>query len=276
MRLHPLASILIAVLFFAQQAVDLPPAGATQLTGTIREERVVTPQAMVREQVTGGLYGMVLDVQGKPLPGVTVGVPDRGLYTKTGAEGRFSLPAVTAGPYIISFTKPGYAPRSMGWDDGMAAPLTAYLKKTGKTVVLDDQLRHLGDGSYSPWSANAGQFQKPSEGAAFVRKFRLDGDVSGKTVHLKIGSVIGLDTQQAHLTGQSGFHRVSSPLEVRLNGQMVGRIGLNGDGQQLTLPTRHLSIHGINVLEIRTGFQVPDGQYVDYDDIELMFLTLEF
>ena len=243
---------------------------AEQITGSVQMETRLPQTALP----CPGIAGEVRDAARNPLADVTVAAPDVGLVTRTGDDGRFCLPGGLPAPLILSFRKPGHAPATFGWDGTRSGGmLSVRLQKAAAAVVLDDELRHLGDGSFSPYSAAAGQFRRRADGVRLQRRFQLPA--GAKTATLHIGAIIGLDTQIAHQRGESAARRVGSPLEVWLNGRPVAQIASNGDNHRISLPTEVLA-PGSNNLEIRAGYQMPDGRYVDYDDMELMLLMLEF
>ena len=222
--------------------------------------------------------GMITDAEsGQPLSGVTVWVPDWQYSTQTRPDGSFTLPArPVSKPLIVSVGKTGYAPASATLDgdrlSGSGPFQLSLQREAGHVVVLDNQIHHLGDGSYAPDSAGAARFEAASEGPVLTRQFRLHNGATPRD--LCIGSISGLDTMAAHTAGQSNFHRASSPMTVYLNGQPIGQIALNGDGERIPLPPNLLIGNGVNTIEIRTGYQTPNGR-IDYDDMELMMLTLE-
>ncbi len=212
------------------------------------------------------------------LGGVTVTVPQIGYTGETAPDGSFQLPELPAQPLIVGFSKPGYVPQTATLDaDWQSSGRTLHiaLTETRNTLVIDNQIRHLGDNSYSPVSAGAERFRRAAEGPVITRQF-VTPPASGPMVYLEIGSVIGLDTEAAHRLGQSAFHRTSTPMLVKVNGELLTHITANGDGQRVAIPRALLRDGMLNTLEIRTGYQSPDGISVDFDDIELMLLTLQF
>lgn len=89
-----------------------------------------------------------------------------------------------------------------------------------------------------------------------------------------IGSVIGLDTKLAKEMGQNRIASVySSPAEVFFNGQKIGELNINGDNQEIVIPKN--LIHMTNEVTIRTGKNLFQHAYVDYDDIELANIRVE-
>ena len=89
-----------------------------------------------------------------------------------------------------------------------------------------------------------------------------------------IGTVIGLDTKLAKEMGQNRIASVySSPAEIFFNGQKIGELNINGDNQEILIP-RNL-IRPTNEVTVRTGKNLFQHAYVDYDDIELANLRIE-
>ena len=93
-------------------------------------------------------------------------------------------------------------------------------------------------------------------------------------VVLVIGTVIGLDTRLAKEMGQNRItHVYSSPAEVIFNGQKIGELAINGDNQEILIPKN--LIQPDNEVTIRTGKNLFQHAYIDYDDIELANLRIE-
>ena len=67
----------------------------------------------------------------------------------------------------------------------------------------------------------------------------------------------------------------SSPPEVFFNGSKIAEIQLNGDGQRIKIPNNLLRAGQINEVTIRTGRNLQQTAYIDYDDIEFMNLTIQ-
>jgi len=246
-------------------------SGILQASVSYKASPVPPQPAQAREAF---INGTIVDDHHQPLSGVTVWVPDWQTSAVTRDDGTFTLPARAGKAAIASIQKPGYTPASATLDtDRLAgAPFKLSLRKGDSgTIVLDNQLRHLGDGLYTANSAGAAQFRGNTQGASFHRQFRLHAGALPRS--LGIGSVIGLDTAMARQAGQSRFHKTSSPVTVLLNGRIIGYIGLNGDGHRLPIPPDALIANGLNTLEIQTGHRT--DYTLDYDDIELMVVTLE-
>ena len=95
-----------------------------------------------------------------------------------------------------------------------------------------------------------------------------------KQAVIVFGSVIGLDTKLAKELGQNAIVSVySSPVEIIFNGQKIGELNMNGDNQQIVIPNG--LIKGNNDLTIRTGKNLFQYNYIDYDDMEFANLRIE-
>ena len=67
----------------------------------------------------------------------------------------------------------------------------------------------------------------------------------------------------------------SSPPEVYFNGSKLAEIPLNGDGQRIRIPNNLLRPGQMNEVTIRTGRNLKQTAYIDYDDIEFMNLSIQ-
>ncbi|MGE0200927.1 MAG: carboxypeptidase regulatory-like domain-containing protein [Candidatus Melainabacteria bacterium] len=259
----------------------LPSGHAELLTGGVRQ------QVLYDNAHEHALNGRVVSQQsGQPLSDVLVSLPDLGVSARTDADGGFILPVMPTQPTIISLSRKGYVPHAETLEyhalQDVDTSLEFRLKTLEQTVVLDDELRHLGDNTYSKKSAGARRFKLGRDSQPVLQKpFILPGSFrealgSVDRVVLEVGTIIGLDTREAQRQGQSHFSHSASPMIVRLNGRVIGHIALNGDSHQIMVDKRLLLPSGINMLEIATGYHYPDGQRIDYDDIELMVITLAY
>jgi hypothetical protein len=95
-------------------------------------------------------------------------------------------------------------------------------------------------------------------------------------VTVKIGSIHGINTPEAHAAGQSQANFVSSPAVIKLNGVKVGYIYTDGDAVQVQVPQSVLRRNGFNVLQIEAGFYFLPGNRIAYDELELQQLALLF
>lgn len=277
--------LLVPAFFSTGLAQSMHPA---QLSGSSGESAPVVLPTVLQGSVRQTIYDVPVSYQtaptgfgqvvramdGQPAAGVTVRIPALRWGTLSDAQGRFQLPALPSQPVIAMLEKEGFRPASVTLDRNSLAqkPLLARLEHAGGALLIDSEIHHLGDGSYAPGSAGAGEFRRQANGPVLRRSFVMPAKPRG-TEMLEIGSVLGLDTLDAHRHGQSRFHRASTNMRVLLNGRLVGELSLNGDRRRLPIPAGLLQ-NGVNTLEIQTGFQSPDGVSIDFDDVELTLLSL--
>ena len=135
---------------------------------------------------------------------------------------------------------------------------------------------HLGDGSFSDNSANAFELTSNTIGPFYTKKFTLRHLNFNKPIYIVIGSIIGIDTLTARTMGQNKRpNAYASPPEIYFNGNKISEIQINGDGQKIKIPPSLIYKNGTNELTIKTGRNLMQTSYVDYDDIEFMNLTIE-
>ncbi len=257
------------------------PASAPVLQGGVKE----TAQSNLasRAYPENAFEGLVVSAEnGQALGEVRISIPAIGYQAYTGSDGRFELPPLPQTPVIVAFERRGYVPKSLTLNSARLAqaPKRVVLHQSRNTLVLDTEIRHLGDNSYSPASSGANRFrQGNTEGPVLRRQFSLQhlpiSALSSNPAVLEIGSVIGLDTVAAHQQGQSRFHRASTPMQIRLNGQVIGLVETNGDALRFPVHPDLLNYQGVNTLEIATGVKISNENTPDYDDMELMLLTLK-
>ena len=56
---------------------------------------------------------------------------------------------------------------------------------------------------------------------------------------------------------------------------MIAELNLNGDNQQIKIPKNLIRYNDTNQLTIKSGKNLFQTAYIDYDDIELMNLFIE-
>lgn len=213
-----------------------------------------------------------------PISGAKISLPQDGYSTYTDSNGNFQLNADIAGQTVLSVEKPGYKPFSLTVNQALASkPIILGIQKaTPKDITIETHMFHLGDNSYSELSANAGEFKVKSVGPYYSKYFKLPEVVPGSKVTLVIGSIIGIDTMLAKSMGQN---RVSSAYasapEVYFNGKKIAEIEINGDGQRVNIPSTLIKPNQKNEVTIKTGRNMTQTAYVDYDDIEFMNLSIE-
>lgn len=227
-----------------------------------------------KEIVIGG--NSVVDAQTNlPIKGAKISLPLDKYYTKTDEQGHFELNAKISGPTVLSIEKEGYKPFSLTIEklDSKTPLVLAIEKSTLKDIILDSQMFHLGDNSFSPNSANAGEFQIKSIGPYYTKNFNISKTTSQAA--LIIGSIIGVDTKMAKVMGQNKIvNTYSSPVEIFFNGVKISEIHVNGDGQRIKLPSNLIKAGLSNQITIKTGRNM-FLETLDYDDIEIMNISLE-
>lgn len=225
-----------------------------------------------------GRHKVVDSATNAPISGAKVSLPQENYKTYTDSDGRFSLGENVKGQTVMSVEKPGYKPFSMTLDKNSAShPIILGIEKsTPQDVIVETNMFHLGDNSYSDLSANAGEFQVKSIGPYYSKDFKIPSIASGSKVNLIIGSIIGVDTLMAKSLGQNKVtNAYASPPEVYFNGNKIADIQVNGDRQKIKIPYNLIKQNQMNEVTIKTGRNVTQTAYVDYDDIEFMNLSIE-
>ena len=205
-------------------------------------------------------------------------LPKENYSTRTDSDGYFELDTRINGATIMSVQKDKYKPFSVTiTDKALSAPLVLGIEKSNADeMVLDRGMYHLGDNNFSDLSANAGQFRMESIGPFYTKRFTLKNLKINKPIYLVIGSIIGIDTDMARSIGQNRITTAfASPPEVFFNGNKISEIQINGDGQKIKIPPSLLRKDQVNEVTIKTGRNVIQTAYIDYDDIEFMNLLLE-
>ena len=213
-----------------------------------------------------------------PVAGAKVSLPKQNYTTYTDNQGAFNLNANIKDPTIMSVEKDGYRPFSLTIDEKIAAkPIIVGIEKSNvQDVIISSEMFHLGDDNFSANSANSGEFRGKSIGPFYSKTFMIAANALSKTNYLVIGSIIGIDTFMAKSMKQNSIiHSFSSPPEVYFNGSKIAEIQLNGDGQRVKIPNNLLKPGQINEITIRTGRNLKQTAYIDYDDIELMNLSIQ-
>lgn len=228
-----------------------------------------------------GLLGKNRVVDSKthaPIGGARVTLPQDNYQTYTDSNGNFSLNADVNSQTLMSVEKPGYKPFSVTLDEKLASrPLVLNIEKsTPKDITLETNMFHLGDNSFSELSANAGDFQVQAVGPYYSKDFKFPSIAQGTKVSLIIGSVIGIDTLMAKTMGQNKVAKAyASPPEVYFNGHKIAELQVNGDREKVKIPYSLIKQNQMNEVTIKTGRNLMQTAYVDYDDIEFMNLSIE-
>ena len=233
----------------------------------------------VEKNGISGHFNQVIDSQTKnPVSQADIALPSRGYKTRTDNQGRFSLGAKVDAPTIMSVQKDGYKPFSLTVDkNSMSKPIVIGIEKTNPhDIIIDKDMYHIGDDNYSANSANADEFRIKAIGPFYTKNFKIGNLPPNEDVYLVIGSVIGIDTKMARDMGQSRVTTTyASPPQIFFNGNMIAELNLNGDNQQIKIPRSIIRINGNNQLTIKSGKNLFQMAYIDYDDIELMNLFIE-
>ena len=215
---------------------------------------------------------------GEGVSGARVSLPKQRVSTYTDKEGYFELNTQIDGTSILSVQKENYKPYSVTISEKtLSAPLVVGIEKSNvNELVIDSNMYHLGDNSYSDLSANAGEFRMASIGPFYTKRFILKNVKYNKPLYIVIGSIIGIDSEMARAIGQNKISTAfSSPPEVYFNGNMISEIQINGDGQKIKIPPALIHKNQVNEITIRTGRNLMQTSHVDFDDIEFMNLLVE-
>lgn len=215
---------------------------------------------------------------GRGIGGAKITLPKQNYQTKTNKDGYFELDTTINSPSIISVEKDKYKPYTMTIDkDSASKPLVVGIEKSSAAdISIDLNMHHLGDNTYSELSANAEEFRGDSTGPFYTKNFMLRNINLSKPVYLVIGSIMGIDTLMARTMGQNKYpNSYASPPEVYFNGNKIAEIQINGDGQKIKIPSSLVKKNQQNEVTIKTGRNLMQTSYVDYDDIEFMNLMIE-
>ena len=205
-------------------------------------------------------------------------MPKQNYSTQTDSNGFFELNTHVNGSTIMSVQKENYKPFSITLNEqALSAPIVIGIEKSNANgLVLDSNMYHLGDNNYSELSANAGEFRMTSMGPFYTKRFTLKNIKANKPLYLVIGSIIGIDTNLARSIGQNKISNAfASPPEVFFNGNLISEVQINGDGQKIKIPPALIRRNSVNEVTIKTGRNLMQTAYVDYDDIEFMNLFIE-
>lgn len=243
-----------------------------------------TQTTVLAEALTGGVSTVgtgnkVVDAKtNAPIANAQVSLPKEGFKTKTDQNGNFLLDAHFIGDTIMSVKKDGYRPFSLTINEQIASkPMVLGIQKSNATdVVIESEMLHLGDNNFSSDSANAGEFKVKAIGPFFTKAFKMSANTLSKNNFLVIGSIIGIDTAMAKAMRQNSIkNSFSSAPEVYFNGTKIAEIQLNGDNQKIKLPNNLIRPNLPNEVTIATGKNLMQRSYIDYDDIELMNISIQ-
>ena len=212
-----------------------------------------------------------------PIEGVLIKVPAQNYQTRTEKDGTFKLKTNINSPTIMSVEKSGYKPFSMTLKDEGGTPIQVAIEKTTPhDIIVDTDMIHIGDNSFSSRSANASEFSLHSSGPFYSKDFKIKLLNAGEELFLVIGSIIGIDTIEAQRMGQSHvLTAYSSPPEIFFNGNKISEIKINGDNQKIKIPFNLIKQNNSNNLTIKTGRNLYKTSAIDFDDIEFANILFE-
>ena len=205
-------------------------------------------------------------------------LPKQNYTTQSDSNGYFELNTQINGTTIMSIQKKDYKPFSVTINEkNLSSPIVIGIEKTNADgMILDNNMYHLGDNRFSELSANAGEFRMESIGPFYTKRFTLKNVKFNKPIYLVIGSIIGIDTNLARTIGQNQItNAFASAPEIYFNGNKISEIQINGDGQKIKVPPVLIKKGQTNEVTIKTGRNLMQTAYVDYDDIEFMNLFIE-
>ncbi len=210
-----------------------------------------------------------------------ISIPQKNYHTYTDANGNFELPPIPLlknEPMILNVEKEGYRPFSLTINNGSSlAPLKIEIAQSeAMDIVIESEILHLGDNSFSKNSANASDFKLKSSGPYYSKDFIMTQNAKNSTNYLIIGSVVGLDTKLAKAMGQNKIRTAaySTPAEIFFNGNKIGELNINGDNQRIKIPRSLILADKPNQVTIKTGQNTLQQDHIDYDDIEIMNLSI--
>ncbi len=253
---------ILVLIFF----INLLPVGAAVMEGGVSKTGMGNTSRIVDSDTN------------TPVSGARVSIPKENFSTITDSSGAFNLNIKINDPTIMSVEKEGYRPFSLTIDEKVASKpiVVGIVKSNVQDVIISSEMFHLGDDNFSANSANSSEFKAKSIGPFYSKSFMIAANALSKKNYLVIGSIIGVDTLIARSLRQNAVvNSFSSPPEVYFNGAKIAEIQLNGDGQRIMIPNRLLKPNQMNEVTIRTGRNMKQTAYIDYDDIEFMNLFIQ-
>lgn len=232
----------------------------------------------VQKQEVYKMNTIVDKASGSAVSDAIVSVPNKGYMTHSDSSGKFELPPNLSPPFVLSVKKRGYQPFSLTVHSYGDTPFNLeILKSAANKIAIESDTFHLGDNSFSESSANAGDFRVKSSGVFYQKSIFVKSLNAGESVVLTLGSLIGVDTQEAKRLRQTKVvDAYSSPVRVFLNGNEIGHFKINGDNQKIYIPKTFVRQNANNVIKIVAGINQTQSDYTDYDDFEFTNLFLEY
>lgn len=212
----------------------------------------------------------------KSLSGAKISIPELNYTTYSDENGIFKLNIDIKDKTVMFVEHDGYKVFSLAVDNTiMKNPLKLGIEKSNPfDLQISEGIIHLGDNMFSTNSANSSDFRLNASSETYRQMFKMPPVSPSSEVIVRIGTIIGLDTRKAKDAGQNRIAKAySSPMQVRVNGMKIGLIELNGDNIEIVIPTSVLREE--NELEIETGKNLFQTQYVDFDDCELANIRIE-
>ena len=219
----------------------------------------------------------VIDSKTKnPLNNAKISIPDLNYETYTDSNGVFKLNIDINDKTILFVEKDGYKVFSLTIDNNVLKnPLKLGIEQTSPfDLQISQGVIHLGDNMFSSNSANSGDFRLFANGHFFSKTFKKPTYGQNQDVVVRIGTIIGLDTKKAKELGQNSITTAySSPAEIFVNGHKIGSLEVNDDNIEVIVPKSIL--RETNELVVKTGRNLFQDAYIDYDDIELAKIRIE-
>ena len=212
----------------------------------------------------------------QPIGNAKISIPDLNYETYSASDGTFKLNADVNDKTILFVEHDGYKVFSLTVDKSVLnAPLKLGIEQTSPfDLQISDGVIHLGDNMFSSNSANSGDFRLFASGHFYAKTFKKPSFAQNQEVVVKIGTIIGLDTKKAKELRQNRIAEVySSPAEIFVNGHKIGILEINDDNIEVKIPKNILK--ETNELIIKTGRNLFQTEYIDYDDIELANIRIE-
>ena len=223
----------------------------------------------------------IIDSQTKqPVEFAKITIPKKNFRTYSDQNGNFELPQIQINqPTMLNVEKEGYRPFSITINNNQSLnnPMQIEIAKSEPfDINLDSEIIHLGDNSFSKNSASAKNFRLKSSGPSYSKDFIMTDNAKRSSNYLCIGSICGLDTLLAKKMGQNKIRTsaYSTPTEVFFNNQKIGEIKINGDGQRIRIPNSLIKADAKNQITIKTGYNTYASDHLDYDDIEMMNISI--
>lgn len=211
-----------------------------------------------------------------PLYGAKISIPEIHYTTYSDQNGAFQLNIDIQNKTVLFVEKEGYKTFSLTVDNNVIkSPLKLGIEQSSPfDLQITQGIIHLGDNMYSPNSANSSDFRLDANGFYMSQQFNCPKYSQNQDVIVKIGTIIGIDTKKAKLEGQNKIAKVySSATEIFVNAHKIANIELNGDNLEFKIPKNILKDK--NELIIKTGRNLFQFDYIDYDDIELANVRIE-